>query len=193
MTGIIARQFQREDQDAVIQLYLNGLSWYSEENSIPEVPAITRRFANARCEEGGDMHDVEAYFIRGDDQRRNFFVAVDTENNNRVVGCVGAIPSTEFDPNEYMELVRMSVDTTYRGSGVGAVLMQAFESWAREMGYSKLNLTTLDGMKPAVKFYTKNGFEICKDKQQRLDLTKYGIVTTERSNAVNVVHFVKTL
>lgn len=191
-TTIVARQFQREDQDAVIQLYKNGLTWYSSENSIPEVPPLTKRFAEARCEEGGDMYDIEAYFLRGD-RRNNFFVAYDSENNNKIVGCVGAIPSTEFDPDQYLELVRMSVDTSYRGSGVGSVLMNAFESWAHQIGYQRLNLTTLDGMQPAVKFYTKNGFEIVREKEQRLDLTKYGFEANEKANSVNVVHFVKNL
>ena len=190
MSRITVRQFRKEDQERVVELYLAGLHSYTEENSIPEVPKITRRFAEARCTNDGDMVDIEKSFLR-DDHRKTFLVAED--ESGKVVGCVGAIPSTEFNPDEYLELVRMSVDHSCRGSGVGVKLVEAFEDWARSQGYKHLNLTTLDGMKSAFRFYSKNGYQLIKDKQMRLDLTKYGIPTGENAQDVHVVHYVKHL
>jgi N-acetylglutamate synthase-like GNAT family acetyltransferase len=188
---IIVRQFREKDQSKVLELYRTGLLSYTNANSVPEVPPICARFVEGRCAPGGDMHDIVQNYLTGD-KRNNFFVA-EEEETGKILGCVGAIPSTEFDPNEYMELVRMSVDPTSRGSGVGVKLLETFENWARSQGYKHVNLTTLDGMQAAVRFYSKNGYNMLKDKEQRLDLSKYGIVAGEGSHAVSVVHYVKQL
>jgi N-acetylglutamate synthase-like GNAT family acetyltransferase len=188
---IRTRQFRKEDQEAVVEVYRKGLCSYTNENSLPEIPQLTSRFVESKCCPEGDMYDIELSYIAGNDKRSNFFVAEDEAG--KIVGCVGVIPSTEFDPNEYLELVRMSVDNNCRGAGVANKLLEALEDWARLQGYNKVNLTTLDGMVPAVKFYSKNGFRRLYDKEESLDLTKYGFAENEKSNAVNVVHFTKQL
>lgn len=188
---VFVRPFQVQDQSYVVQLYRDSLAWYTSENSAAGIPSVLKSLADSRCGPDGDLHDVQKTYQTGD-KRRNFFVAVD-QATNKIVGFVGAIPSIEFNPDEYMELVRMAVDVRYRGVGVGLKLVQAFESWARDQGYGKVNLTTLDGMRPAMRFYPKHGYIECAEKEQRLDLTKYATASGEDAHSAKLVHFVKVL
>ncbi len=188
---MIVRPFQPQDQTRVVELYASSLAWYTTDNSPVAIPSVLKSLAESRCGSDGDLHDIQKSYQTGD-KRRNFFVCHD-ESTNTVIGFVGAIPSSEFDPNEYMELVRMAVDSNYRGSGVGKLLIDAFEGWATDNGYSKVNLTTLDGMRPAMRFYPKHGYVEYPEKQQRLDTTKYAQASGDDANAVHLVHFVKDL
>jgi GNAT superfamily N-acetyltransferase len=159
-SGVFVRVFTRDDQLEVATLYRNAMSSYTNENSIPEIPALCRKFLEGKCGPGGDIFDIEKSYFSGD-TRSTFLVAVNS-SNNQIVGCVGAIPSTQFSPDKYVELVRMCVDNEYRGSGVGILLLEEFERWGYSLSYKHFNLSTLDGMLPAVKFYSKNGFIIHK-------------------------------
>lgn len=190
-SSVKIRQFNAlTDQETVLELYRNGLYSYTEENSSPELANVCRHLVEGRCRENGDMFNVEKYYQTGD-PRRNFFVAED--ENGRIVGCVGAIPSTEYDPDEFMELTRMSVDNNFRGGGVGTKLVQEFENWAKSHGYKHLNLTTLHEMHAARNLYFKNGFSLVPEKEERLDTSKYGNISGSEGKALYLIHFVKHL
>ena len=186
------RPFEKTDQLAVTALYIEALRYYTVENSNSAIPSVLEHLMEARCGPEGDLYDIQNYYQTGD-IRRNFFVAVDHSQNNRIVGSVGVVPSLEFDPDEYIELVRMSVDPLYHGSGVAGMLIATIESWAIQHQYRKINLTTLDGMIPAIKFYTKQGYRRCEEKETNLDLTRYGKSSGHEANSVKLVHFVKEL
>lgn len=60
--------------------------------------------------------------------------------------------------NAYLE--DFVVDHTARGKGVGGLIFQAFEAWAREKGCKNLEFTCGNGRESAQKFYKEHGAEI---------------------------------
>jgi N-acetylglutamate synthase-like GNAT family acetyltransferase len=185
--GIIrVRQFHQDDQLQVIRLYREAMLSYTLENSIPEIPPLCRKFVEGKCGPGGDMHDINQYFLQ-QGPPSNFFVAIN--DRDEIIGCVGAIPSSQWNQAEFIELVRMCVANSYRGSGVGNILLKAFEDWATSLGFKKINLNTLDGMLPAVKFYMKNDFKLVKS----LVINPRRNKKKASNHIVNSVHFVKEL
>lgn len=158
MSSVVIRQFEAADQAAVAEMYRNGMKVYSEMNN-PSLQSCTSWFVNNKLQEGGDMSDIQKYFM--DDPKRCFWVAV---LNDKIVGCVGAYPSTKYDDKEYIELVRMSVSADARNQGVGAKFIKVLNDWAKEKGYTKIYLSTLNEMTLAVALYTKNRF-ILKEQE----------------------------
>ena len=152
------REFQESDQAAVSEMYRNGMKVYSEINN-DSLAACTSWFVNDKLKEGGDMNDIQKSFMDVPD--RCFWVAV---LNDKIVGCVGAYPSTKYDPKEYIELVRMSVSADARNQGVGAKFIKTLNDWAKHKGYTKIYLSTLNEMHLAVALYTRNGFTL-KDQE----------------------------
>lgn len=111
------------------------------------------------------------------------------EYDGKIVGMIGAVPSTKYNPNEYLELVRMSVSPTCRNMGVGSKLIKVLEDWAVQEGYKHVNLFTLEKMFLAVALYTRNGYEV-KEMESR-DVTKE--IGAQEQTSINMLHFVKDL
>lgn len=185
--SIFIRKFEESDQCAVAELYRSAFVIYQD--YIPEVAHGTAWFIEDKLREGGDMNTIYQSYITND-PRKCCWVAVH-RGEGRIVGFVGAVPSTEFDPNEYIELVRMAVDSSHRRFGVAAKLLAAVADWGRSIGCSKVNLSTLDGMKPAVAFYLKNGFALVREVE--INMGEYIGRTFETKNRVCVVHLIKDI
>ncbi len=95
----------------------------------------------------GDEHDFYNQFNHID-VLKNVVVAY---KNNLAIGC-GAIK--HFNTNA-MEIKRMYVAPNYRGLGIALDLMNALETWTKELGYKKCVLETGKRQVAAVKFYEK--------------------------------------
>ena len=70
------------------------------------------------------------------------------------VGCFGV---RKLDDST-CELKRMYVRAEFRGAGVGKQLLFRSLEIARELGYQKIRLDTLPGMKAALNMYKQAGF-----------------------------------
>jgi carbonic anhydrase len=70
------------------------------------------------------------------------------------IGCVAIRPQEK----DIAELKRMYVKPAHRGSGIGRELLQRSLLFAREAGYKKARLDTLNTMQPAMNLYENNGF-----------------------------------
>ena len=70
------------------------------------------------------------------------------------IGC-GAIK--QYDSNT-MEVKRMYVVDTMRGTGVADAILQELERWALEMDYRRMILETGRRQAEAVSFYRKSGY-----------------------------------
>jgi GNAT superfamily N-acetyltransferase len=187
---IRVRPFLPSDQDEACALWVNGLKSHTPEISVPEMCTCIARYMEAKCKPEGDMYNIENYYQKSD-PRKNFFVAEDMMSG-KLAGCVAAIPSTELNGDEYLELVRMSVDGAYRGSPVGPLLVKSFEDWAGSVGYKKVTLTAYNVNIPACKFYTKQGYRVLEDQQPKLPPSAYYISPAEEA-IVGLVYFVKDL
>ncbi len=100
----------------------------------------------------GDEHGFYNQFNHID-VLKNVVVAY---KNNLAIGC-GAIK--HFDANT-MEIKRMYVIPTYRGLDVALDLMNALETWTKELGYKKCVLETGKRQIEAVKFYHKCNYKV---------------------------------
>ena len=74
--------------------------------------------------------------------------------NEQAIGC-GAF--RKFDAYT-VEIKRMYVKATYRGSGVANTVLSSLEQWASEEGFTKCVLETGNRQIDAIKFYKKSGY-----------------------------------
>lgn len=72
------------------------------------------------------------------------------------VGC-GAMK--EFDATS-VEIKRMFTAPTHRKKGIGSLVLQELERWARELGYQRCVLETGKKQPEAIALYTKCGYRI---------------------------------
>ena len=79
------------------------------------------------------------------------------EINGRIVGGGGIFP-TEGLPPDTCELVKMYLLREARGTGLGTRLIETCLEQARERGYKKVYLETMNELKAALKVYARLGF-----------------------------------
>ena len=70
---------------------------------------------------------------------------------------VGSIAIRPQEPG-IAEIKRMYVKPLFRGRGTGEILLQRIIRLAKEYGYEKIRLDTLNTMTPAMNLYKKHGF-----------------------------------
>jgi GNAT superfamily N-acetyltransferase len=97
----------------------------------------------------GDLRDISNHYIAV--PGKTFVVAVNTDDGDRVVGCVAVdrpdvagFAGGQFVASDTTdgELRRMSVAANVRGQGVGHRLLHAALDFARDAGYNNLILST---------------------------------------------------
>lgn len=70
---------------------------------------------------------------------------------------IGAVGLRQLEP-EVAEMKRMYVSPKHHGNGVGKVLIEAFISQAKALGYNIIKLDTAESMSNALALYRKFGF-----------------------------------
>lgn len=81
------------------------------------------------------------------------YIIIDNETGESV-GCIGI---RRFK-NKTAELKRMYVKDSHRNKGLGKKLLNKAIKLAKELGYNKIYLDTLDSMKTAIALYKLYGF-----------------------------------
>lgn len=76
-------------------------------------------------------------------------------NDDVFVGCVGL----KALPEGRAEVKRMFVQPEFRGRGLGRLLLEAFISKARDLGYRAIRLDTVPAAERSLILYRKYGFE----------------------------------
>jgi GNAT superfamily N-acetyltransferase len=77
-----------------------------------------------------------------------------SKQENIFTGCVAVRKKAA----EIAELKRMYIKPNNRKAGIGAILLEKALDMAKQLGYKKICLDTLDNMLPAINLYKKNGF-----------------------------------
>lgn len=79
------------------------------------------------------------------------------EQNGVIAGGCGIYPSNGL-PAGYAELVRFFLDESFRGKGIGKILMKQCEAKAVQLGYTHLYLESFPEMKAAIHLYEQAGY-----------------------------------
>lgn len=89
-------------------------------------------------------------------ERSTYFVVFD-EENNKILGGGGIYP-TEGLPADTAELVKLYLLPETRGKGIGKLLINKCLNFAKQAGYSKVYLESMDELSGAVGLYERLGF-----------------------------------
>lgn len=81
------------------------------------------------------------------------------EDDGALVGYVGALGG-HWERNRHTASIVIGILQSYTGMGLGTRLMEAIESWARDKGLHRLELTVMKHNKAALSLYEKLGYEI---------------------------------
>ncbi|MXN93157.1 GNAT family N-acetyltransferase [Flavobacterium sp. Sd200] len=81
------------------------------------------------------------------------------EDNGIIIGGAGIYPTNNL-PSDTVELVKMYVDSSYRGKGIGKLLMLECIEFAKSSGYKNVYLETMPELSAAVSAYKKLGFNL---------------------------------
>ena len=96
-----------------------------------------------------DIEDIESsYFKRG-----GTFLVLE-EKDGSIIGAYGLYPMED----QNCELRKMYLYKTYRGKGLGKLLLEDALSRARQLGFKKMVLETASVLKEAIALYKSYGF-----------------------------------
>jgi GNAT superfamily N-acetyltransferase len=99
----------------------------------------------------GELKQLQDIFSAA---KRNAFWVV--ESDKEIIGTFGI----ESRSKESTELRRMYLQKGHRGRGIAQGMLQYAESQARELGFSKMILSTGEMQKAAIVFYGKTGYQL---------------------------------
>lgn len=185
MDELRIRKFQASDQGGVSALYASGIDGY---NHIPFVGATYAWYLRKRLSPEGDMSNVQSVYMDNSDRdKSNFWVA---EYDSKIVGCIGAVPSTSDKyAEDYVELIRMIVSAECRKMNVGRRLVKTLEDWAIEVGYKRVYLLTFSALVEPNILYQKCGYALTEEED--FDVSdKLGLPDTTN---IAVAHYTKAL
>ena len=111
---------------------------------IPQILALVNQFATQEIMLPRTEDSVQQTLA-------DWLVAVDTENDNAVVGCGALVPLTD----ELVELRSLAMDSGYQGQGIGGKVVTALVDLARERDYPQICALTL-----RENFFLRLGFEL---------------------------------
>lgn len=86
------------------------------------------------------------------------------EKNRKVVGVLYSIIEKDdgdewAEPYRRVSIEEISVHSNFINQGVGTMLMEKVENWAKERGIKDMITLVFDFNKNAIKFYEKNGYK----------------------------------
>jgi len=159
---VTIREFGPDDAEEVRRLFSEGQSQFAA-GFEEDFEAYTRESLQS------DLADIQRHYI--DQAGSCFWVAT---VNGKVVGMVGI----QRRDSHTGELRRMGVDINWRRQGIARLLLVTAEEFCRRQGYSRICLSTVTPLEPAVQMYQASGYT-------QTGQGNYGAVT--------VLHFSKEL
>jgi len=92
----------------------------------------------------------------------NAFVAA---YENRLIGWIGVAIALQIESAPFCEIRGLIVDETYRGHGIGRLLIERVKQWGKETGITILRLRCNTIRKEAHLFYHHVGFKEIKEQK----------------------------
>lgn len=78
--------------------------------------------------------------------------------NEEPAGCIALMPLPQAEGVKACEMKRLYVRPAHRKSGLGRELVDRLLDFAKERGFQKMKLDTLQRLQPAIKLYERYGF-----------------------------------
>lgn len=151
------RTFRPEDSATVCRLFAAGQRDFSA-GLEAEVEAYICLSLKA------DLSDIQRHYLAVNGS--HFWVA---ESMREVVGMVGV----QRLNREEAELRRMSVASHARRQGIGQRLLETVEGHCLEEGFSRMVLSTVTQLQPAIAMYQKAGFRLDREEPYGSMTVKY--------------------
>ena len=124
-------------------------------------PAIASIIRNTLTEFGANKPGTAFYDKATDDMFASFQVNGSRYHvgliDGRIVGGGGIYPSAGL-PEGVCELVKMYLDPSARGKGLGGQLIEKCLSFARSYGYRQVYIETMPELQKAASIYERYGF-----------------------------------
>jgi GNAT superfamily N-acetyltransferase len=146
---VIFRAYQLADYDPVAALWTR----INRELAPPDMRELFEQYIATAI--NGELRKLLGVFSEA---KRNAFWVVETDKE--IVGTFG-IESRNEDSTE---LRRMYLDRGHRSRGIAQRMLQRAEARARELGFSKMILSTAEVQKAAIVFYGKNGYQLVRSE-----------------------------
>ena len=156
------RQFRPEDAADACRLFAEGQRQFAA-----GIEQELESYISESLQD--DLADVPLHYLSGPGS--NFWVA---EADGKLIGMAGL----QGRSADVAQLRRLSVDIHWRRQGIGRKLLDRAQSFAIRHGYTRLCLSTITRLKPAIALYEDSGFRLSGED-------KYGVIT--------VLHFRKDL
>jgi GNAT superfamily N-acetyltransferase len=96
---------------------------------------------------------------------RHYAVYVADLSGCNVVGWIAAYVFRAVELETCAEISGLIVDETLRSSGIGKILLDATEKWARYVGCTAISVHSNVTRDRAHRFYANNGFELLKTQR----------------------------
>ena len=174
------------------EFHRNGLSYIirsAVEQDAAELSGLRLQIdgetENLERRQGEGFIDAEGFaeIIREDTEAgRNLFLVAEVQG--RLVGfarCEGSLLTRNLHKVEF----GICILQEFWGYGIGYSLLQLVTAWADNNGIVKISLTVLETNKPAIRLYSKFGFEtegILKKDKLLADGTYYSTIMMGRFN-----------
>lgn len=92
-------------------------------------------------------------------KKPNRCILVAENSKKEIIGQVTAFGGT-YEADKGTAVVIIEVDHSHRRQGIGTLLLQELEKWARQNGLHRLELSVLPENRAAIGLYEKNGYAI---------------------------------
>lgn len=147
--NIIIRKASEKDYPAINSLYHETYSLYYK-----NIPDSYKKTPKSTLPKGTFLNMIE---------HKDSLVIV-AENNGVVVGMLYAIIEKDegdewSNPYHRVSIEEISVLPTFTGQGIGTLLMQKVENWAKEKRIKDLTVLVYDFNKNAIAFHKKNDYK----------------------------------
>jgi GNAT superfamily N-acetyltransferase len=157
--NVVVRTMKQVDASQVAEIWRNGLAQTAGSYGLVPMRLIMgyaiEQYGNEAMKPKGDVGPQGSNLIDAWMKNDDRTMLVATSYSGVIVGCIGVkigFDMKQQQPGSTVASVwRMSVAETWRRRGVGLLLMQAAEEWARRQGCTSMILETTN--KLAAQFY----------------------------------------
>jgi predicted N-acetyltransferase YhbS len=87
------------------------------------------------------------------------------EQNNEVIGYIHGSPYELLFSDSLVNVLGFVVKKEYRSQGIGHILIECLEQWAKTAGYSGIKLLSHPSRVQAHNFYERRGYKFTKDQK----------------------------